>query len=194
MLSHYHIPPRGCSAPSESEPIPPEASPLLGHGPVECPFQTFVRRLVGHRRPHLQGFTAWMSPPCRPESFLLSSNLLGLLDQNCSSPSFAWSVHNYMDWLDVTSGWHPGHGWPSRLTLCLVYSIDSPGPSTAFLDVLWAACSVASFKEIWDAVAGSWLYSQTPLPPLARSPPPCIGSCFLSYTNQSRAVKTAWLK
>ncbi len=97
MLSHYHIPPRGCSAPSESEPIPPEASPLLGHGPVKCPFQTFVRRLVGHRRPHLQGFTAWMSPPCRPESFLLNSNLLGLLDQNCSSPSFAWSVHNYMD-------------------------------------------------------------------------------------------------
>ncbi len=42
-----------------------------GHGPVGCPFLTFVRRLAGPRRPHLQGFTTWMSPPCRPESFLL---------------------------------------------------------------------------------------------------------------------------
>ncbi len=33
-------PPRGCSAPSESEPIPPEALPRLGHGPAGCPFQT----------------------------------------------------------------------------------------------------------------------------------------------------------
>ncbi len=29
--------------------------------------------------------------------FCLSSNLSGSLDQHCSSPSFAWSVHNYMD-------------------------------------------------------------------------------------------------
>ncbi len=38
------------------------------------------------------------------------------------------------------------------------------GMSTALLAVLWAACSVASFEEIWDAVASSELYSQTPLP------------------------------
>ncbi len=38
------------------------------------------------------------------------------------------------------------------------------GTSTAFLAVLWAARSVASFEEIWDAVSGSCLYSQTPLP------------------------------
>ncbi len=60
-----------CSAPSESEPIPPKASPRLGHGPAWGPFQTFVRRMAGPRRPHLQGFTTWMSPPCRPESCLL---------------------------------------------------------------------------------------------------------------------------
>ncbi len=29
--------------------------------------------------------------------FCLSSNLTGSLDQHCSSPSFAWSIHNYMD-------------------------------------------------------------------------------------------------
>ncbi len=29
--------------------------------------------------------------------FCLSSNLPGSLDQHCSSPSFAWSVHKYMD-------------------------------------------------------------------------------------------------
>ncbi len=33
-----------------------------------------------------------------------------------------------------------------------------------FLAVLWAARSVASFEEIWDAVAGSGSYSQTSLP------------------------------
>ncbi len=60
-----------CSAPSESEPIPPEASPRLRHGPAWGPFQTFVRWMAGLRRPHLQGFTTWMSPPCRPESCLL---------------------------------------------------------------------------------------------------------------------------
>ncbi len=38
------------------------------------------------------------------------------------------------------------------------------GISTAFLAMQWAARLVASFKEIWDAVAGSGLYSQTPLP------------------------------
>ncbi len=38
------------------------------------------------------------------------------------------------------------------------------GKSTAFLAVLWAARSVASFEEIWDAVASSGLYSQTSLP------------------------------
>ncbi len=37
------------------------------------------------------------------------------------------------------------------------------GMSTAFLAVLWAVRSVASFEEIWDAVVGSCLYSQTPL-------------------------------
>ncbi len=37
------------------------------------------------------------------------------------------------------------------------------GTSTAFLALLWAARSVASFEEIWDAVASSGLYSQTPL-------------------------------
>ncbi len=36
-----------------------------------CPFQTFVRRPAGPRRPHLQGFITWMSLPCRPVSFLL---------------------------------------------------------------------------------------------------------------------------
>ncbi len=30
-------------------------------------------------------------------TFCLSSNLSGSLDQHCSSPSFAWSIHNYMD-------------------------------------------------------------------------------------------------
>ncbi len=34
---------------------------------------------------------AGQSPLC------LSSNLLGSLDQHCSSPSLAWSAHNYMD-------------------------------------------------------------------------------------------------
>ncbi len=38
------------------------------------------------------------------------------------------------------------------------------GTSTAFLAVLWAERSVASFEDIWDAVSGSWLYSQMPLP------------------------------
>ncbi len=37
------------------------------------------------------------------------------------------------------------------------------GMSTAFLAVLWAVRSVASLEEIWDAVVGSCLYSQTPL-------------------------------
>ncbi len=35
---------------------------------------------------------------------------------------------------------------------------------TAFLALLWAARSVASFEVIWDALAGSGFYSQTPLP------------------------------
>ncbi len=42
----------GCSAPSESEPIPPEASPIPGHGPAGCLWK-FVRRPAGPRRPHL---------------------------------------------------------------------------------------------------------------------------------------------
>ncbi len=37
------------------------------------------------------------------------------------------------------------------------------GTSTVFLAVVWAARSVASFEEIWDAVASSGLYSQMTL-------------------------------
>ncbi len=60
--------------------------------------------------------------------FCLSSKLSGSLDQHCSSPSLlGLSITIWTP--GVTSEWHPGHGWPSRLTLCLVYSIDSPGPS-----------------------------------------------------------------
>ncbi len=53
---------------------------------------------------------------------------MGSLDQHCSRPSFTGSVHiiwtpgiNYM-------GLHPGH--ILCLSLCLVYSIDSPGSYT----------------------------------------------------------------
>ncbi len=61
-----HTPPWSCSAPSESEIIPPQASPLPGHGPAGCPFQTFVRWPAG---PHVHICnTTWMSLPCRPES------------------------------------------------------------------------------------------------------------------------------
>ncbi len=41
----------------------------------------------------------WSSPStfirckCRPQSFLLNSNVPGSLDQHCSSPFLAWSVH-----------------------------------------------------------------------------------------------------
>ncbi len=41
---------------------------------------------------------------------------------------------------------------------------DMGTSTTAFLAVLWAARLVASFEEIWDAVAGSGLYNQTSLP------------------------------
>ncbi len=74
------------------------------------------------------------------------------------------------------------------------------GTSTAFLAMLWAARSVASLEEIWDAVASSGLYSQTPLP-FWRAMADCIAIGSLAtavdwfvYTNQSRAVITAWLK
>ncbi len=55
-------------------------------------------------------------------------------------------------------------------------------------------------EEIWDAVTSNGLHSQTLLPfwralqPLACSPPPWSGSFLSPYTNQSRAVITAWLK
>ncbi len=60
-----------CNAPSEYEPIPPEALPCLGHGLAVCPLQRSVRQPAGPRRPHLLGFITWTSQPCRPESFLL---------------------------------------------------------------------------------------------------------------------------
>ncbi len=73
-----------------------------------------------------------------------------------------------------------------------------PHHSTAFLAMLWAARS--SLEEIWDAVASSGLYSQTPLP-FWRAMAGCIAIGSLAtavdwfvYTNQSRAVITAWLK
>ncbi len=87
----------GCSAPSESEPTPPEASPRLGHGPAGCPCQTFVRRPAG---PPIH-ICKVLQPGCPrlagQSPFCLSSNLSGSLEQQCSSPSFAWSVHNYMN-------------------------------------------------------------------------------------------------
>ncbi len=36
-----------------TEPIPPETSPLPGHGPAGCSFRKFVRWPAGPRRPHL---------------------------------------------------------------------------------------------------------------------------------------------
>ncbi len=51
----HHSPPKwvGPLALSESEPIPPEASPLPGHGPAGCPFRKFVRWPAVPFRPHL---------------------------------------------------------------------------------------------------------------------------------------------
>ncbi len=60
--------------------------------------------------------------------FCSSSNLSGSLDQLCSSPSLLGLFITI--WTPgVSLGRPPGHGWPSRLTLCLLYSIDSPGPN-----------------------------------------------------------------
>ncbi len=36
-----------------------------------------------------------LDAPALSSPFCLSSNILDSLDQHCSSPSFAWSVHNY---------------------------------------------------------------------------------------------------
>ncbi len=64
--------------------------------------------------------------------FCLSSNLSGSLDQHCSS-TFLLGLSITIWMPGVTSGPHPGQGWPSRLTLCLVYSIDSPGPNPTWV-------------------------------------------------------------
>ncbi len=64
--------------------------------------------------------------------FCLSSKLSGSLDQLCSSPSLlGLSITIWTP--GVSSGQHPGHVLPSRLTLCLVYFIDSPGPNPTWV-------------------------------------------------------------
>ncbi len=67
--------------------------------------------------------------------FWLSSNLSGSLDQLCSSPSLL-GLSISIGTPGVYSGRHPGHWWPSRLTLCLVYSIDSPRLNPTWVLVL----------------------------------------------------------
>ncbi len=48
-------------------------------------------------------------------------------------------------------------------TVTIVTSVPwDMGTSSAFLAMLWVARAVASFEEIWNAVASSGLYSQTP--------------------------------
>ncbi len=43
----------GLQCPNRVRAIPSEASPLPGHGPAGCSFQTFVRRPGGPRLPYL---------------------------------------------------------------------------------------------------------------------------------------------
>ncbi len=79
--------------------------------------------------------------------FCLSSNLPGSLDQHCSNPSFAWSVHNYVDaryhLRDDTQATDVPQGspcaWcilltPLGLIPCESWFRVVPHPSTAWLD------------------------------------------------------------
>ncbi len=111
---------------------------------------------------------------------------MGSLDQHCSSSSFTWTVHIIWTQGKNYTGRHPGHGWPWWLSLCLVYSIDSPGSYShmslgfeSFPVIAWRDCTgshTAStkqyewniksertrlltyprFPEIWERVLCSW--------------------------------------
>ncbi len=76
----------GCSAPSESEPTPPEASPRPGHGPAGCPCQI----LWGGRLVLAIHICKVLQPACPrlagQSPFCFSSNLSGSLDQHFQSP------------------------------------------------------------------------------------------------------------
>ncbi len=52
---------------------------------------------------------------------------MGSFDQHFSSSSFTWSVHTIWAPGINFKGQDPGHRWPWWLSLCFVYSIDSPG-------------------------------------------------------------------
>ncbi len=98
--------------------------------------------------------------------FCLRSNLLGSLDQHCSSPSLAWSVHNYMDtryllWDDTQATGDPQGSpcaWCTLLTRLIPHESwfrVVPRHSTAWLD--WFPYSVDTRRVLFPISQPSML-------------------------------------
>ncbi len=160
----------GVAVPHRSQsPFHQRHQPFPGHGPAGCPFQAFVRWL------------GWSSPStfvrfynldvlAGQSPFCLSSNLPCSLDQHCSSPSFAWFVHNYMDtryhlWDDTQATDDP---LGSPCAWCILLTPLGLIPHESWFQVVPSAMScmprLLPLKKSEMQWQSSWLYSQTPLP------------------------------